>query len=117
METPVGSPAQTGDSDGHHDCPIPATVEGLDQPSFAVIPFAISLPTSTLQGLDEPTPKVDSVALLGDKGIVGSIVFMGTKSAMIWVGWGQLELSSGGAANTIPTRKNENGSSGFGKGR
>eukprot|EP00539_Tryblionella_compressa_P007054 CAMPEP_0178752146 /NCGR_PEP_ID=MMETSP0744-20121128/10903_1 /TAXON_ID=913974 /ORGANISM="Nitzschia punctata, Strain CCMP561" /LENGTH=162 /DNA_ID=CAMNT_0020405837 /DNA_START=31 /DNA_END=516 /DNA_ORIENTATION=- len=42
-------------------------------------------------------------------GIVGSIVFMGNKSAMIWVGWGQL------LTNTR-TSKDGNSNTGFGKG-
>lgn len=117
MENPAGpAKALTGNSLGNPDQPAPVKVELIDQPAFAVIPFAISLPTSTLQGLDDPPPKGDPVGLMGDKGIVGSIVIMGKKSAMIWVGWGQLELSSGGASNSVAAH-HENGSSGFGKGR
>ncbi|KAL3904341.1 MAG: hypothetical protein SGARI_004967 [Bacillariaceae sp.] len=33
---------------------------------------------------------------MGDNGIVGSIVVMGQKSAMIWVGWGHLQVVFGG---------------------
>lgn len=66
------------------------------------IPFAVSLPTSTLQDFDEPNPKEEAMALMGDTGIVGSIVLMGEKLAMIWVGWGQIQYSSSkAAANTV----------------
>jgi hypothetical protein len=107
---------QTGSSLGQHDLLVPPKVERLDKRGFPAIPFAISLPTSTLQGWDDPTPKGDSVALLGDRGIVGSVVIVGAKSAMIWVGWGQLELSPGGASNVVAA-SSENDTYGFGKGR
>ncbi|KAG7356452.1 proteasome assembly chaperone 4 [Nitzschia inconspicua] len=75
----------------------PSTLQSLEPQSpggIKGIPFAVKLPTTTLQDIGEPTPRGDTVSLMGDHGIVGSIVLMGQKSAMIYVGWGQLQLSS-----------------------
>ena len=66
-----------------------------EAPRIPVIPFAISLPKSTLQNFDDPTPKGDVMALMGDNGIVGSIVLL-QNSVMVWVGWGKLDVSSRG---------------------
>jgi Proteasome assembly chaperone 4 len=78
------------------------------------IPFAVKLPTSTLKGWDEPTPVHGDdavVAMMGENGIVGSIIIMGKKSAMIWVGWGQLDLIASSSGATAA-----GGSSTFGSG-
>ena len=68
-----------------------STVEVLSQPNIAVIPFAVALPTSLLQGLDEPTPKGSPLALMGENGIVGTVILL-NKSVQVWVGWGKLIL-------------------------
>ena len=64
----------------------------MSQNQLAVIPFAVALPTSTLQQLDEPSPKGNVLSLMGNNGIVGSIILL-KNSAMVWVGWGKLDLS------------------------
>jgi hypothetical protein len=79
----------------------------VSEPQIPVIPFAITLPTSTLQSFDDPLPKGNSVSLMGNNGIVGSIVLL-RNSAMVWVGWGTLGLTGSEAAST----KHD----GFGKG-
>jgi hypothetical protein len=92
--------------------PTPPLDDGL-----TAIPFAVALPTSTLQSYDEPNPpKGQAVALMGDNGIIGSIILMGKKSAMIWVGWGQLDISStsSGTTTAVTTKKN---ATMFGKGK
>jgi hypothetical protein len=72
----------------------------------------VALPTLSLQSYEEPNhPKVDAVTLMGENGIVGSIVLMGDKAAMIWVGWGQLDLSS-----TTTTTSSGTSTTRFGKG-
>jgi hypothetical protein len=76
----------------------------VSEPQIPVIPFAITLPTSTLQSFDDPLPKGNSVSLMGNNGIVGSIVLL-RNSAVVWVGWGTLGLTE--AAST---------KHGFGKG-
>ena len=58
---------------------------------ISVIPFAVSLPTSTLQGFDEPAPKGDPVALVGDNGVVGTILLL-NNAVQVWVGWGKVRL-------------------------
>jgi hypothetical protein len=60
---------------------------------ISVIPFAVSLPTSTLQGFDEPAPKGDPVALVGDNGVVGTILLL-NNAVQVWVGWGKVRLGS-----------------------
>jgi hypothetical protein len=88
----------------------------ISPPQIPVIPFAVALPTSTLQSWDDPSPpKGNAVSLMGDNGIVGSIVLL-NNSVMVWVGWGTLQLPSSsllfpGLPTTIP-----DSNSGFGKG-
>ena len=65
-------------------------------PPISLVPFAVALPSEAIQGLDEPQPKGESVMLVGDNGIVGSIVFL-KKSITVWVGWGSLNLTSRGS--------------------
>jgi hypothetical protein len=70
-----------------------AVVE-LDQPRIQIQQFAVALPTSTLQGLEEPTPKGAAVnSLIGDNGVVGSIIYL-QNSVTVWVGWGKIDMSS-----------------------
>jgi len=70
-------------------------VEVLPQPRIITIPFAVKIPASALQDGDEaPTLKRDAVALMGDNGIVGTIVFL-RNAVNVWVGWGKLDLMSG----------------------
>ena len=58
-------------------------------PRMEISSFAVELPSTILQGLDEPD--ISNSIRLGDKGMVGTIVYL-KKSVMIWFGWGQLEL-------------------------
>jgi hypothetical protein len=78
------------------------------QSQIPVIPFAVELPTTTLQSFDdEPTPRRKLLSLVGNDAIVGSIVLLGN-SAMVWVAWGKLD-----GISSPPTQSDE---SGFGKG-
>lgn len=68
----------------------------IETPQIPAIPFAISLPASTLQRLDDDPLKTDNdntVSLIGDNGIVGSIVLL-NNALIVWVGWGTLNLTS-----------------------
>lgn len=49
----------------------------LEEPPIKIIPFGVALPSF--------------LTMDREKGIVGSIVVMGKKSAMLWVGWGLLD--------------------------
>jgi len=60
-------------------------------PLIPAIPFGIALPASITHTNNDDN---DMPSLIGEKGIVGSIIIMGKKSAMIWVGWGTLDLPS-----------------------
>jgi hypothetical protein len=66
-------------------------VEVLETPQIPVIPFAVSLPSSTLGDFDDPTPKASTVSIIGDNAIVGSIILL-KNSVMVWVGWGNVDL-------------------------
>jgi hypothetical protein len=79
----------------------------MSEAQIPAIPFAVALPTSTLQNFDEPTPKGAILPLMGNNGVVGSIILL-RNSVMVWVGWGKLDLSS-----SQTTQSND---SGFGKG-
>ena len=79
-------------------------------PVIQTIPFAIP-----------PPLPVASLPSTGRNGIVGSIVRMGKKSAMVWVGWGLLEEDGAPAsASRAETAKEAHGGdpswSGFGTG-
>mmetsp|Transcript_1211 Transcript_1211/g.1538 ORF Transcript_1211/g.1538 Transcript_1211/m.1538 type:complete len:97 (-) Transcript_1211:527-817(-) len=57
-----------------------------------IIPFALSIPPSTLQGWDEPVIEEDKEQQLtqtSEVGVVGTLTMM-EKSAIIWLGWGKL---------------------------
>jgi hypothetical protein len=84
------------------------TVQEMKESQIPVISFAVALPTSTLRSIDDPTPKGDSISLMGDNGIVGSITLL-RNSAMIWVGWGTLDLSGA-------TKESSAAANNFGKG-
>mmetsp|Transcript_33475 Transcript_33475/g.37348 ORF Transcript_33475/g.37348 Transcript_33475/m.37348 type:complete len:234 (+) Transcript_33475:75-776(+) len=74
-----------------------SVVDILDVPIIPVIPFGIALPTFITHrnnDLNSIYDENDMPSLIGGKGIVGSIIIMGKKSAMIWVGWGTLDLPS-----------------------
>lgn len=62
------------------------SVEQLS-PRIQVINFAVEIPPSALQAFDEPMPRLP--VPLGDLGVVGTITVL-RKSAMIWLGWGQI---------------------------
>lgn len=72
-----------------------SNVEVLETPRIPVIPFAVALPSSTLQDFDDPTPKASTVSMVGDNAIVGSIVLL-KNSVMVWVGWGKVDLYGSG---------------------
>jgi len=75
-----------------------AKVEVLESANIPVIPFAVSLPPSTLQDFDDPAPRASSFAMVGDNAIVGSIVLL-NNSVMVWVGWGNIDLASSSDAD------------------
>lgn len=82
--------------------------------SFLVLPFAVPLPDSIAQGLDEPTIKNPAIP---EKGIVGSITKFGS-SAMIWFGWGNVMSNqntgtSSAGGNTDPEEQAVVGSGEF----
>ena len=89
----------------------PLKVEMLETPQIPVIPFAVSLPASSLQSTDEPESKASAVAMVGDNAIVGSIVLL-NNSVTIWVGWGNVDLYGGSSAGS----ENDQARSSFGKG-
>jgi Proteasome assembly chaperone 4 len=101
-------------SSSHPPATLPADSISSNVCGIMAIPFAVKLPTSTLQDFGEPAPKGNAVALMGDHGIVGSIVLMGHKSAMIYVGWGHLQLSSSSSPKRTDTTAPN--SQGFGTG-
>ena len=81
-------------------------VTEINPPVYGVIPFAVRLPTSqTTSVIDEfdhndvipkqqPKKEVSSTSFediyLNSKGMVGTITWIGTKSIMVWIGWGDL---------------------------
>ena len=81
---------------------LPSVVEILDEPFIPVIPFGIALPTNKYPNPDNNESSNIS-SLIGENGIVGSITIMGKKSAMIWVGFGMLDLSSVAAMTSAAT--------------
>lgn len=58
-------------------------------PCLDVSEFAVAIPASISQGLDEPQIQ-ESVGNIG--GIVGTIIYA-EKSATIWLGWGDIITS------------------------
>jgi hypothetical protein len=84
-------------------------IEILDTPKIRVIPLAVSLPPSTLQEFDEPTPKQSMESIMGDHAIVGSVVIL-NNSVMVWVGWGTIDYHGSSRSSTVCTN------SSFGKG-
>lgn len=77
----------------------PQDVEEVS-PRIQVLHFAVKLPPTALQGLDEPTPRVP--VHVGDMGVVGTITLL-NKSAMIWFGWGRVQSQPDKTARGIPT--------------
>mmetsp|Transcript_1618 Transcript_1618/g.3764 ORF Transcript_1618/g.3764 Transcript_1618/m.3764 type:complete len:206 (-) Transcript_1618:369-986(-) len=71
----------------------------LDEPAFPIIPIGVALPPS--------------ISPVGGNGIVGSIVIMGQKSAMVWVSLGPLDTATEKATSEID--RNQSFAS-FGKG-
>lgn len=65
-------------------------VEILDEARIQAIPFAVTLPKSTIQDFDGPELKTSSISVVGDNAVVGSIVVL-KKSVMVWVGWGNID--------------------------
>ena len=97
---------ETGDSaaavSSSSSSSLPSVVEILDEPFIPVIPFGIALPTNKYPNPDNNESSNIS-SLIGENGIVGSITIMGKKSAMIWVGFGMLDLSSVAAMTSAAT--------------
>mmetsp|Transcript_27702 Transcript_27702/g.59203 ORF Transcript_27702/g.59203 Transcript_27702/m.59203 type:complete len:204 (-) Transcript_27702:306-917(-) len=58
----------------------------LNEPILPIVPFGLALPSS--------------LTSIRENGVVGSIVMMGKKSAMVWVSWGPLDTSE--EAKTSP---------------
>jgi len=73
-------------NDATNDNTTQVTVEE-QSPRIKVINFAVELPPSALQGMDEPAPQMPTPA--DNVGVVGTITLL-NKSAMIWFGWGQV---------------------------
>jgi hypothetical protein len=57
----------------------------VSEPQIPVIPFAITLPTSTLQSFDDPLPKGNSVSLMGNNATQFCHGMGGLGNA--WVDW------------------------------
>jgi len=65
--------------------------------SIPIIPFHVVLPSALVAN----TNTIAGGSSIGiEKGIVGSIIRMGTKSAMIWVGWGALTTTTTSSSTT-----------------
>lgn len=136
-DTPSGEQSSSTTADSTSAPPVP-DVEVLSEAKIVTIPFAVSLPKAALQGFDDSiddddlsstkrkkksVPKTvdeaggeedtSAIPLIGMNGIVGSIVLMGN-SAMVWVGWGTLDLYSTNASTNI--KLPDTNTSGFGKG-
>ena len=65
------------------------TTEKIEEtsPRIQVVNFAVELPPSALQGLDEPLPQMPAPA--DNLGVVGTITLL-NQSAIIWFGWGRM---------------------------
>jgi len=66
------------------DAPVPVETIDLKEPVIPIVPFAVALPSM--------------LSPIGGKGIVGSIVIMGEKSAMVWISWGPLDTTTKASA-------------------
>ena len=76
------------------------TVEQLESTAgIVVLPFAVALPPSTLQGFDEPSPSASTSYLVGDNGVTGTITIL-KNAVQVWVGWGKLQSSSNRTAGS-----------------
>jgi hypothetical protein len=93
-------------------------------PGIPVIPFAVALESSTLQGLDEPDVMKRKVsALVGNNGVVGTIIVL-QNSIIVWVGWGKVQqqqqqqqqptLTTNNSASATPSRATVVGKGTFG---
>jgi hypothetical protein len=80
-----------------------------EKPRMDISSFAVILPPSALQDLDEPP--VASVDL-GNQGIVGTIAVM-KSSIMIWFGWGQLEMRENTEEDEAPSQTRSIGTGTF----
>ena len=70
--------------------PLPAQID--------ITEFSVSLPSSIVQGLDEPKISDEIGVLLHGEGLVGTIIYTPNKSANIWMGWGSTTPTSSGSA-------------------
>ena len=89
----------------------------METPQIPIIPFGVKLPAATLMGFDEPSmpsSQTDSMSLMGDNGIVGSIILL-NNSVMVWVGWGTLNVMSTTSEPALAPPNTSHASS-FGKG-
>jgi hypothetical protein len=77
---------------------VPVETVDLDEPILPIIPIGIALPSS--------------LSSIGENGIVGSIIILGKKSAMVWISWGTLDAT---AKESSDVDTNQSFSS-FGKG-
>ena len=74
--------------------------------NIEIVPFAVRLNESVLQGLDDfdndndattataPPVSKNSLLRMSDHGIVGTVTFLGKSSAMVWMSWGKLSTST-----------------------
>jgi len=65
---------------------VPVESLGLNEPVIPIVPIGIALPSS--------------LSSIGENGIVGSVVIMGEKSAMVWISWGPLDTSTKASLDT-----------------
>jgi len=65
---------------------VPVESLGLNEPVIPIVPIGIALPSS--------------LSSIGENGIVGSVVVMGEKSAMVWISWGPLDTSTKASLDT-----------------
>lgn len=65
---------------------VPVESLGLNEPVIPIVPIGIALPSS--------------LSSIGEYGIVGSVVIMGEKSAMVWISWGPLDTSTKASLDT-----------------
>ena len=59
---------------------VPVEALDLSEPVIPIIPIGVALPPS--------------ISPVGGNGVVGSVVIMGEKSAMVWVSFGPLDTTT-----------------------
>ena len=88
----------------------PAASSSRSCGAVEVIPFALRLPLSVFQSVDEAPSSLVMMnpqlsAVLQDTGIVGTITLL-RKTILIWFGWGKLVSSSSSGESSSTTSSN-----------